>query len=95
MERMTDKRLKNALEALNVATGNPVEAYSKDSEGRLQSNIGHYCLDYAYGGVRLVRMVNTGGAQTDITGRGTKREAYEQIHAAIRVLREFQEDNRA
>lgn len=47
---------------------------------------GRYALDYAYGGVRLVRGVGDSGAQTDVGPRGTKSEVYYQVRVAIEVF---------
>lgn len=41
------------------------------------STVGAYCLDYAYGGVKLAQWVSEGGGQRDITcGFNPKRETY-------------------
>ena len=47
-----------------------------------KSNINHYCLDMAYSGVKLVRIVNDGGGQREIS-YGTKRELYYFMRAFI------------
>lgn len=47
---------------------------------------GRYALDYAYGGVRLVRGVGNSGAQADVGPRGTKGQVYDQVRVAIEVI---------
>ena len=48
-------------------------------------NIGHYCLDGAYGGWKLVRTMNDGGGIDEITyGFVSKRELYDLINAYIK-----------
>ena len=47
---------------------------------------GRYTLDYAYGGVRLVRCVGNSGAQADVGPRGTKGQVYDQVRVAIEVI---------
>jgi len=83
--RITEKDLKNMLARINKEAGYPLEAYTKDEEGRYQPNAGTYLLDYAYGGVRLSQMSMKQGCtgQRDITGRGTKRETYERMTAFL------------
>ena len=89
MQRITERQLKGSIERLNIITGNPVEPYISNPETkRYEPQAGCYHLDIAYGGYRLVRMSSKTGCSgvSDITGRGTKRELYEQIHAMINIL---------
>lgn len=76
MSRITNRELQGALRVLNRIAGVPVEAIT---DGKW--NIGTYCLDSAYGGHKLVQIISDGGAQRDVTGRGTAREMYDQIFA--------------
>ena len=80
MDRITDRHLAGMLDRLNRAAGTP-RTYM--TEGRI--NVGHFHLDRAYGGCRLVQTVTEGGGVRDVTssGYGTKRECYEAIHAFI------------
>ena len=86
MERITKKQLKGAVERLNRATGNPVESYIKDSDGRYRAQVGNYHLDWAYGGVSLCKMFNESGGVTTIWGRGTKRECIDAIWCVLNCL---------
>lgn len=48
------------------------------------NTVGAYALDYAYGGVKLVKIVSEGGGQTNITcGYDTKKECYYQMRAFL------------
>ena len=80
--RITEKDLDKAVERLNKLTGSPLTYMNEDRK----TNIGHFCLDYAYGGVQLQRVCNHSGGVRDvlITGFVTKKELYAQIHAFIR-----------
>ena len=77
--RITSKDLDILVLRLNKLTKNP-ETYSTLRE----SNIGHYCLDPAFGGVRLVQVASTGGAvNVIIDGFGTKSELHIKMQAYI------------
>jgi len=93
MERITQKQLEYLVGCINEATGSPAVPYCKEA-GKLHANIGNYHLDYAYGGVKLVRMTNQGGAITCISdgGFGTKRELYNWMQAFIAGM-EVQNDS--
>jgi hypothetical protein len=89
MDRITQKDLEILRDRINKATNSPLEPYSKDEPtGRLWSNVDHYHLDYAYGGVKLARMVNQSGGITVIStgGYGTKRELYNWMQAFLAGL---------
>ena len=87
MERITQKDLEYLVKRINEVTDSPLEYCTKPSDKNLPivSNIGHYHLDYAYGGVKLVRMVNIHGGVTEISrgGFGTKRELYNWMQAFL------------
>jgi hypothetical protein len=69
MERITQAHLEGVLKRINRTAG--------FGDNPKYSTIGAYCLDYAYGGVRLAQWVSEGGGERDITcGFGTKRETY-------------------
>lgn len=93
MQRITDKDLKAVVERINLITGMPLEAYTKDKNGKLKANVGNYHLSYAYGGVCLHRMHNdAGGVNTPInSGFTTKRDLYNQMQAYIKGLVECRE----
>ncbi len=87
MTRITIKNLEYQVERINQLTGSPLTAYTK-IDGKLTANIGHYHLDQAYGGIKLIRMYNEGGGIEEITrnGFGTKKELYYQLDAIITGL---------
>ena len=59
--RITKKQLTFLIDRINLSTGSP-QTYWTD--GKI--NAGHYHLDNAYGGWKLVRTVNDGGGETDV-----------------------------
>ncbi len=88
--RITQKDLECLTQRINEATNSPLIPYRRNgTEGKrhtgFTANIGNYHLDYAYGGVKLVRMVNGGGGITEISrdGFGTKRELYNWMRAFL------------
>lgn len=83
--RITQRDLEGAVNRLNRITNSPATYSDKQADGRFKSNIGHYHLDMAYGGVKLARVVNEGGGITCPISMGyeTKRNAYNMIHAYI------------
>ena len=84
--RINKAQLESMVERINEATGHPLEAWTKQEDGKYKANIGTYVLDWAYGGVRLSQMASEGGGQRDITGRGTKRETYERMHCYLKGI---------
>ena len=80
-ERITDSLLEKMVKNINIDTGNPVAYMNKDRK----TLKGHYKLDKAYGGIRLVRVGNESGGVHDISPRVTKREMY----YILLTLREF------
>jgi hypothetical protein len=87
MRRITDKDLAGMVARLNRSTHSP-ETYMANG----QVNVGHFHLDRAYGGVKLVRTCNLGGGITCPLSMGyeTKRAAYDQINAYIRGIEAVQ-----
>lgn len=87
MSTVTIKNLEFQVARINKITGSPETAYTK-IDGKLKANIGHYHLDQAYGGIKLVRMDNESGGISVITrrGYGTKKELYYQLDAIITGL---------
>jgi hypothetical protein len=88
MDRITDKTLKSLCESLNSIKGTPQEAYSLQADGSYRANVGNYHLDFAYGGVMLVKMSNESGGVSNVlhTGHVTRRELYNLMHAYIKGL---------
>lgn len=84
--RITQKDLEWLVKIINNRAKSPQEPYN---EAR-QANIGNYHLDYAYGGVKLVRMCNEHGGIRTISsgGYGTKRELYNWMEAFLYGLDE-------
>ena len=84
-ERITQKNLENLVARINKMMNAPEAAWTKHENGKYTSNDGHYCLDYAYGGVKLARMSGSAGGQDDIsrTGFVSKRELYEWMQAFL------------
>jgi hypothetical protein len=69
MERITQAHLEGVLRRINRVAGH--------GDAPKYGTIGAYCLDYAYGGVKLAQWVSTGGGQRDITvGFCPKKETY-------------------
>lgn len=82
--RVSIVRLRNLVEHLNKITGSPSE-YGERVDGRFKANVGHFMIGQAYGGYRLERVVNDGGAIDVISrdGYGTKRELDRFLSAFI------------
>lgn len=84
--RITERDLKGAIKTLNRITGNPEANYRREGD-KLIANIGSYYLEMAYGGNKLVQIVNEGGGIREIThGFIPKRELYHQIWAYIKGI---------
>ena len=88
--RITQKDLEILTDRINKATDSPMAPYRRNGdEGKRKAgftaNIGNYHLSYAYGGVKLERMFNEGGAVSTIStgGFGTKRELYNWMQAFL------------
>ena len=84
MDRITQSNLDYLVNEINVLTNSPLD-YSDKTSKSFKANIGHYCLDMAYGGCKLARISSEGGGQRDISnnGYGTKRELYNFMKAFI------------
>lgn len=89
-DRITDKHLKSLCDYLNKITNSPLESWTRNEEGKLQANIGHFYIDGAYGGVMLARICTDGGGITCplSDGHDTKRTLYYQLRAYIRGIEE-------
>jgi hypothetical protein len=86
--RITQKNLEKLCNCINDITANARTPYTKMPDGTYKTNIGNYHLDYAYGGVKLVRMCGEhGGIRTISTGGyGTKKELYHWMEAFLAGL---------
>jgi len=86
--RITQKDLETLTTRINQAANQPVRAWTKGTDGKFAANIGNYHLDYAYGGVKLVQLVNPGGGIRVISSGGyiPKRELYHQLNSFLMGL---------
>lgn len=85
--RITAKHLRSKVATLNDLLGFPREPYARDADGKLGASVGTFVLDQTYGGYRLCQIVSNGGAQRELTGRGTARETNEAISGVITGVR--------
>ena len=88
MDRTTKSHLEYLVKRINEATNSPLDYCDKTSGIPFKSYIGHYHLDYAYGGVKLVRTTNESDGITEISrdGFGTKRQLYSWMQAFLAGL---------
>ena len=85
--RYTKRDLDNAVRGLNLMAGftaeeadAPLWIHTRGEDSRAM--VGRYYVSGAYGGWKLVQIVNEGGGERGITdGYGTKREVCQLIHA--------------
>ncbi len=80
MQRTTIKTLRQLIDRLNEATGNPTQVWTT-VDGRNRAHVGCYVLDAAYGGYRLCQIVSEGGGERDLTPRTGAREQADLIRA--------------
>ena len=87
MERITQKDLEYLVKEINEVTNSPIRPWGTLAKPYPANgvNIGNYHLDYAYGGVQLIRMVNKAGGVTIISRRChvPKRELYYWMQAFL------------
>jgi len=79
MDRITQRHIDGCCETLNIALGLPVAPYV---DGKPQA--GNIHADLGYGGVSIVQMSDSGSGTSTLSDRGTKREAWQWLCAAIR-----------
>ena len=79
--RITKKDLENVVSRLNKIAGFDSPEYS---------TVGSYCLDWAYGGVKLDRYTNTSGGVMSAINSGfvPKRDLYYRMQAYMNGLNE-------
>ena len=82
------KMIQNKLDRLNEITGSPKEPWVKTDEG-FKAQVGNFHLDRAYGGVRLVRMMNTSGGETDLSPRVSESRMLEILTTLLNVRDEL------
>lgn len=87
--RITVSDLDAAVHTLNRTAGTPDQGWITGPDGTNTAQVGHYGVEAAYGGVKLVQIVNSSGGCTDVLGSGftTKRDLYCRIHAMIAGVR--------
>ena len=83
--RVTLKDLESRLRYLNELTGNPTTYSDTQPPEKIKTNIGHYHLGAAYGGICLHQVcTEDGGVTTPLyTGYITKTKMYDLINAYI------------
>ena len=81
MERITTQDVERQVNVLNSYFG--IQDHDK---------VGRFELEQSYGGCKLVRIMNEGSGERDMSKRGTKREIYEQLYAINKVIYEFKEN---
>ncbi len=84
--RVTEKMLESCATRINVATGNPVDTFTKRKvNGSYQWRIGNFCLSHAYGGVALHQVSSKGGACRDVfrCGHVSKRQLWDLMQAYL------------
>ena len=85
-DRITMKNLEALRDSINKATNSPLEAYEplKSGDFKAKANVGHYQLEGAYGGYKLVRITNESGGETNITnGFDPKRILWDKMQAFL------------
>lgn len=95
MNRTSIKALRILVNELNKLTGMPLEYSTKDKNGKLKSNVGHYHISQAYGGYRLDQVVNDAGAIEVVSrdGYGTKRQLESFLRAFINGIQVGKNEN--
>jgi hypothetical protein len=86
MQRVTEKELDGIVARINRITGNPETSYTKSAEGKYSQNAGNYHLSWAYGGVTLHQMLESGSRDVLGCGYVSKRELRDQMYAFIHGL---------
>ena len=90
MNRITQKDLEYLVKRINEITDSPDISWRRNGRSGKRSagftaNIGNFHLNYAYGGVQLVRMVNVAGGIETISRNChvPKRELYYWMQAFL------------
>ena len=83
--RITQADLIRLALRLNRETGNPLEPWGRNSEGKLEANIGCFYVAGSHAGACLHQIVDTSGAvRVMLTGSSVpKRELYAAMHAFL------------
>jgi len=88
MTRITDKHLDGLLARLNRLAGTPLDYCTKQADGSITINIGHFHIARAYGGCQLVQTTTSGGGIRTVIGSGfvPKRAVYDLTYAYLMGL---------
>lgn len=79
--------LHKKVDRINHLTGMPKEQYANNNDGTFTPNVGNYHLDFAYGGVKLCQMCESGGTREISTiGYAKKKELGQWLDAYIHGL---------
>jgi hypothetical protein len=82
--RVSEKMLIELAQTINKVSGTPMTYCDKTTASPHPSHIGHYYIDMAYGGYKLVQLTNEHGGIREITyGFTTKRELFNQMQALL------------
>jgi hypothetical protein len=83
MQRVTEKELDGIVARINRMTENPETSYTKSANGKYSQNAGNYHLSWAYGGVTLHQMMESGSHDVLRCGYVSKRELRGLLFAFI------------
>jgi len=82
-QRITEKMIEHLVERINKLAGKPLTLCS-EVDGNRVWNPGHYHLNSAYGGHKLVQLCDEGKGIHSIThGYVSKRELYNQLQMIL------------
>ena len=83
--RITQQDLEYACARLNRVTENSEDGWTARPDGSMEARIGHFYIESAYGGWKLVQMANVFGGVREPLGGGytTRRDLLERIWAMI------------
>lgn len=84
--RITIGALESAVTQLNLLADQPTHYRNEHPEAIPGAiNVGHYYIDQAYGGYKLVQVVSSTGGIRDIShdGYGTKKQLWAFVQAYI------------
>jgi len=86
--RTTKRDLQNYVAQINNLTGETFrqrkgQVWYRNEDGELFSTVGVYKLDIANGGYQLVRIMNEGGGETDISPRLSAKELKYFMHGML------------
>ena len=83
--RINKADLESMVDRINSATNSPMEYSTVNSDGVRKSNVGHYCLGWAYGGVQFQRVCTDGGGVSNPIGGGydTKKDLYSKLYSFL------------